>query len=116
MGFTKGKIMLIPRSSVWYCAVLFFTISVAVDNDLYAQFISTANQFIVGTVDAPSTGLVTVLLPPGRIAANKQLSFDQHSYFTCMIGDQLYTNNDRNGVPANGHLLTGGITIKVADT
>jgi hypothetical protein len=87
-----------------------------VGNTIYAQTTTTGNQFIVGAIDIPDAGLVTVLLPPGRISQDRQLTFNQHSYFSCSIGGQVYTNNDRNALPAYAHLLTGGITTKIDDT
>jgi hypothetical protein len=99
--------------SLVLCFLIFCSVFAA--HSSFAQF-TTGNQFIVGNIDAPSAGLVTVLLPPGRITTDRQLSFDQHSYLTCMISGQLYTNNDRVALPPNGHLLTGGITAKNADT
>ncbi len=113
--------MRIPRLMVLHCAaaLLLLTVSfplVSVNSPLYAQTFSTGNQFIVGAIDIPSLGWVTVLLPPGRINQDKQLSFDDHSYFSCSIGGQIYTNNDRVVFPPNVHVLFGGITTKIADT
>ncbi len=106
------------RMGQWlYCAALLFVLNLNVGSNLYAQTITTGNQFIVGAIDVPSLGWVTVLLPPGRISQDKQLSFDQHSYFSCSIGGQIYTNNDRVlPLPPYAHLLNGGVTTKVADT
>lgn len=81
----------------------------------FGQFV-TSNQFIVANIDAPALGLVTVLLPPGRIAFDRQLSFDEHSFFSCSIAGQIYTNNFLVALPPNAHLLNNGVTSKIADT
>jgi len=93
-------------------AVLAFLLT---SQNIFAQ-VQTNNQFIWATVDN-TTGLVTVLLPPGRVEVDPQLSFYDKSYFTCKIGTTYYTNNDVIvPFPASARHLNGGTTVKVADT
>ncbi|HET9136878.1 MAG TPA: hypothetical protein VFO76_09580, partial [Candidatus Kapabacteria bacterium] len=85
---------------------------------LSAQTFKTNNVFIYGVVEG-TTGLITVMLPNGRVGTDGQLNFYAHSYFSCNINNQVFTNNDVAGKPANagvGWQLNDGQSNKTGDT
>jgi hypothetical protein len=83
-----------------------------------AQIYKTNNIFIYGVVEGTS-GRITVLLPNGRIGTDGQLNFFGHSYFSCMINNVVYSNNDVAVKPPNAGVtwqLNDGTTEKISDT
>ncbi|HET9137332.1 MAG TPA: hypothetical protein VFO76_11900, partial [Candidatus Kapabacteria bacterium] len=76
------------------------------------------NQFIWASVQE-NNGQITVLLPNGNFGIDGQLSFYGHSYFSCIINNQVFSNNDVAVQPSNagtGWQLVDGTTTVVADT
>src|SRR2546421_13105139 len=104
------------KSLLPYLSISFLCIVVCTSGSvLRAQNMKTSNQFIVGDVEGQS-GFVTVLLPPGRIAMDKQLSFANKSFFTCQIGSTIFTNNEvLSPFPSNAKRLSDGTTEKTGD-
>jgi hypothetical protein len=78
----------------------------------------TNNDFIYSAVQE-NNGWITVLLPTGRVGMDGQLSFYGHSYFSCKISGEVFTNNDVAVKPSDagsGWQLSDGNTTKVQDT
>lgn len=109
--------MHIPRSSVLYYAAVFLVIILNVGGNLYAQLI-TRNQFIVGYVE-DGTGSVHVMLPPGQLGLDPNLTFFQKSFFSCLIGSKVYSNKNVGfnlGPYGPAGYLSDGHTQKINDT
>src|ERR1043165_9835031 len=88
-----------------------------VSSNAYSR-IKTNNKFIWGLVQE-NNGQITVMLPNGNFGTDGQLNFYGHSYFSCVINNEVYTNNDNAIKPANAGSswqLDNGTTQKVADT
>ncbi|MDP4221509.1 MAG: T9SS type A sorting domain-containing protein [Bacteroidota bacterium] len=92
------------------CITLLISLS-----SLQAQDLRTSNTFITAIVEN-QTGLVTVLLPPGRVGRDPQLDFQDKSFLTCQIGTSFFTNNQVIPLQKNAALLSDGTSIKIGDT
>ena len=101
-----------------YCAIGFLVINSYVGSYLYAQSLTTRNRFIVGYVEG-GTGSVHVMLPPGRLSVDPNLTFFEKSFFSCLIGSKTYTNKNVGlniGPYGPAGYLSNGTLVKIDDT
>ncbi len=101
----------------WFSSMVLLLLIAGMSSLSVAQNFSTSNQFIFANV-VQGTGIIQVLLPPGT-GTSPQLSFPNKSFFSCLIGNQVYTNNDVGTKPANAganYILNDATITKIADT
>jgi uncharacterized protein (UPF0218 family) len=107
----------ISRSTVHFLSTSLVFLVLLICGQGYSQ-IKTNNQFIWAVVEENS-GRITVMLPNGKVGTDGQLNFYGHSYFSCSINNEIYSNNDVAVQPPNAGTpwqLSNGTSQKIADT